>query len=94
MVSICYRLWINNRDLCKTSFFARFLCQVAHLANGEAQIVILEILNLFLPAPPVEAKRKSRNRGPACPVAPADGTGVAPADGTGVAKIIAFPELK
>ena len=27
---------------------------------------------------PVEAKRRSRYRGPACPVAPSDGTGVAP----------------
>jgi hypothetical protein len=34
--------------------------------------------------PPVEAKRRSRYRGPACPVAPEDGTGVAPADGTGI----------
>lgn len=33
------------------------------------------------PAPPVEAKRRSRYRGP---VAPVDGTGVAPEDGTGV----------
>ena len=33
------------------------------------------------PAPPVEAKRRSRYRGP---VAPADGTGAAQVDGTGV----------
>ena len=33
---------------------------------------------------PVGAKRKSRHRGPACPVGPGDRTWVAPVDGTGV----------
>ncbi len=31
---------------------------------------------------------------PACPVAPADGTGVGPADRTGAVKIFAFLELE
>ena len=46
---------IFQRDLCKTALFevcrlsARFLRQVAHPANGGAQIPILKIFNIFTP---------------------------------------------
>ena len=70
------------------------------IKNSEALRALREtnyFLMFSLRSLPVEAKRRSRYRGPvgpedptgmnsaspACPVAPEDGTGVAPGDGTG-----------